>query len=124
MSGYKLSVIIPTYNAENYVLDAIESVKSQTIGFENIELILVDDNSSDNTKSILERLNAKYENVKTIFLEGNSGSPSKPRNIGIQNSSTDYIMFLDNDDSFCDDFCEKMYSTIRSNEAEIVTCKN
>lgn len=124
MSGYKLSVIIPTYNAEKYLLEAIESVKRQTIGFKNIELILVDDNSSDNTKSILERLNAKYENVKTIFLEGNSGSPSKPRNIGIQNSSTDYIMFLDNDDSFCDDFCEKMYSTIRSNEAEIVTCKN
>ena len=67
MSGYKLSVIIPTYNAEKYLLGAIESVKSQTIGFENIELILVDDNSSDNTKSILEGLNAKYEMSKLFF---------------------------------------------------------
>lgn len=124
MKSYKLSIIIPTYNAENYLLEAIESVKNQTIGFENIELILVDDNSSDNTKSILKDLSEKYENVKTIFLEENSGSPSKPRNIGIENSSTDFIMFLDNDDTFCDDFCEKMYSTIISKDAEIVTCRN
>lgn len=124
MSKYKLSIIIPTYNAENYLLEAIGSVKNQSIGFENIELILVDDNSSDNTKSILEELNAKYENVKTIFLEENSGSPSKPRNIGIKNASSEYIMFLDNDDSYQGDFCEKMYSTIVSNDVDIVSCRN
>ena len=47
---YKLTVIIPTYNAENYILEAVNSIKEQSLGFENIELILVDDNSNDKTK--------------------------------------------------------------------------
>lgn len=124
MNSYKLSIIIPTYNAEDYLLDAFKSVKNQTIGFENIELILVDDNSTDKTKNIMIDLSQKYENVKSIFLEENSGSPSKPRNIGIENVSSEYIMFLDNDDSYQNDFCEKMYSTIVSNDADIVSCRN
>lgn len=124
MNGYKLSIIIPTFNAEDYLLDAVESVKNQTIGFENIELILVDDNSTDNTKAILEELSSDFENVKSIFLEENSGSPSKPRNIGIENASSEYIMFLDNDDTYQKDFCEKMYSTIISKDANIVSCRN
>ena len=53
---YKLTVIVPTYNAENYILEAVNSIKEQSLGFENIELILVDDNSSDNTKAILNEL--------------------------------------------------------------------
>lgn len=124
MNDYKLSIIIPTFNAENYLLDAIESVKKQTIGFENIELILVDDNSTDNTKSILEELSSNYRNIKSIFLEENSGSPSKPRNIGIENASSEYIMFLDNDDTYQENFCERMHSTIVSHNAEIVSCRN
>ena len=47
---YKISVIIPTYNAEKYLMDAVDSVINQTIGFENIELLLIDDNSNDGTK--------------------------------------------------------------------------
>lgn len=124
MNNYKLSIIIPTFNAEDYLLEAFDSVKNQTFGFENIELIMVDDNSTDSTKSILKELSSKYQNVKSIFLEENSGSPSKPRNIGIENASTEYIMFLDNDDTYQQDFCEKMYSTIISNDAEIISCRN
>lgn len=66
--NYKLSVIIPTYNAEDYLLEAVESVKKQTLGFENIELILVDDNSNDSTKEILTNLSSEYENIKSIFF--------------------------------------------------------
>ena len=122
--NYKISIIIPTYNAENYILNAINSLIYQTIGFNNLEVILVDDNSTDNTKKILEELSEKYENIKTIFLDENSGSPSKPRNIGIIKAKSEYIMFLDNDDSYCKDFCEKMYFTIQKYDADIVTCRN
>ncbi len=120
----KISVIVPTYNAEDYLMNAVNSVIAQTFGFENIELILVDDNSTDNTKEILKELSDKYENINAIFLEENSGSPSKPRNIGIKNSKTEYIMFLDNDDEYCDDFCETMFKTIEQYGADIVTCRN
>ena len=120
---YKISVIIPTYNAENYLLEAVESVKNQTFGFENIELILVDDNSNDNTKSILKQLSEENENIKSIFLDGNSGTASRPRNEGIKNASSPYIMFLDNDDVLYPQMCEVMYNTIDSNGADVVSCR-
>ena len=120
---YKLTVIIPTYNAQNYILEAVNSIKEQSLGFENIELILVDDNSNDNTKSILNELSSQYENVKSVFLEGNSGTASQPRNVGIDNSTSDYIMFLDNDDIYYPKMCEEMYNTINDNDVDVVSCR-
>ncbi len=120
---YEISIIIPTYNAEDYIFDAVESVKNQTLEFNNIELILVDDNSTDNTNSIIKKLSEEYDNIKSIFLTENSGSPSKPRNIGIKESSASYVMFLDNDDTYCVDFCEKMLDTIQKYDADLVTCR-
>ncbi len=120
----KISVIIPTYNAEKYLMNAVNSVMKQDFGFENIELILIDDNSNDGTKDILNDLSQKHENIKAIFLDENSGSPSKPRNIGMDNASSEYIMFLDNDDEYALDFCKKMYSTIEDYKSDLVSCRN
>lgn len=96
---YKISVIVPIFNAENDLKNAINSVINQTIGFENIELILVDDCSTDNSKNIINYYLTKYPNIKAIFLK-NTGNPSKPRNIGIDKSTGEYLMFLDSDDFF------------------------
>ena len=120
---YKLTVIIPTYNAENYLLEAVNSIKEQSLGFENIELILVDDNSRDNTKAILNELSENYENIKSILLEENSGTASQPRNIGIENASSSYIMFLDNDDIYYPKMCEEMYNAINDNDVDVVSCR-
>jgi glycosyltransferase involved in cell wall biosynthesis len=120
---YKLSVIIPTFNAETYLIDAVNSVKNQTLGFENIELILVDDNSTDNTKNILSDLSSKYPNVISILSKGNSGTASAPRNHGIEKASADYIMFLDNDDEYYPEMCETMYEAVTFNNADTVTCR-
>ncbi|WP_295620625.1 glycosyltransferase family 2 protein [uncultured Methanobrevibacter sp.] len=120
---YKLTVIVPTYNAENYILEAVNSIKEQSLGFENIELILVDDNSNDNTKSILNELSEKYENIKSIFLEGNSCTASQPRNVGIENATSEYIMFLDNDDIYYPTMCEEMHKTINDNDIDVVSCR-
>lgn len=121
--SYKISVIIPTYNAEDYLMETIDSLINQTIGFDNIETILIDDCSSDNTRNILKDLNEKYSNVKTVFLEKNHGSPSKARNEGIKNSSSDYIMFLDSDDLYTPEMCEVMYNTIVKNDGDMVCCR-
>lgn len=121
---YKISIIIPTYNAKNYLMTAVDSVINQSFGFNNIELIIVDDNSSDGTKEILKELSNKYGNIVPIFLKENTGSPSKPRNIGIQNASSEYIMFLDNDDYYCPNFCETMYNTIIKYNADVISCRN
>jgi len=68
---YKISMIIPVYNAEKYLKRTINSIINQSIGFENIELILVDDNSQDNSKSIIEEYVAKYDNVIGIYSNNN-----------------------------------------------------
>ena len=119
----KISVIVPTYNAEKYLMHGINSIINQNFGFENIELILVDDNSKDNTPQKIKELSNEYPNVKIIFLEGNSGSAAKGRNTGIDNATTDYIMFLDQDDKYDENMCETMYNTIKNNNVDIVMCK-
>ena len=77
---YKVSVIIPVYNAEKYLKNAIESVINQTIGFENIELILVDDNSTDESPKIILDYSEKYENIVSFLSNENHGLPGFGRN--------------------------------------------
>ncbi|KZX17516.1 putative glycosyltransferase EpsH [Methanobrevibacter cuticularis] len=123
-SSYKISVIVPVYNAEKTLNNAIDSVINQSFGFENIEIILVDDCSNDGTKDIINDLANEYENIVPIFLESNSGLPSNPRNIGIRASTTEYIMFLDNDDYYYPNICEKLYSLIISYNADLVVSRH
>lgn len=120
----KISLIIPTFNAKDYLPRAINSLLDQSFGFENIELLLVDDNSTDGTQNIILDLANKYENVKPILCKENSGSPSQPRNIGVKHASADYVMFMDNDDIFFPEMCEVMYSTIIKYDADVVNCRH
>ena len=119
----KIYVIIPTYNAEKHFMKAFNSILNQSFGYENIELVIIDDNSNDSTKDILKDLSQKYDNINLILMEENSGSPSKGRNIGIKESSADYIMFLDQDDFYHEEICEKLYGAAREYEADIVNCR-
>jgi len=118
----KISVIIPVYNREELVKRAINSVINQTFGFNNIELIIVDNNSSDNTKKVIESFSHKYENIIPIFRKTNSGSPNIPRNNGIECSNSEYIMFLDSDDVYNVEICEKLYGAIEKYNTDFVEC--
>ena len=97
--NFKISVIIPVYNAKEDIAQAIDSIINQTIGFDNIELILVDDASTDNTKEIIKTYQNKHDNIKLIELNQNSGLPGKPRSTGIDYATSDYIIFLEQFDS-------------------------
>ena len=120
---YKISIVLPLFNVENYVEKAFNSILNQSIGFENLEVIFVDDCSSDSTASIAEKLADKYDNVKFFQLDENSGAAGKPRNLGIENASANYIMFLDPDDRFFEDACEKLYGRITGDDVDVV-CGN
>src|SRR4030042_4827818 len=87
----KVSVIIPTYNRGNLVLESIQSVFAQT--FSDYEIIVIDDGSTDNTREVLH----PYLSKLTYIYEKNSGQ-SFARNIGILASKGEYIAFLDSDD--------------------------
>lgn len=117
---YKISVVIPTHNIEKYLENTINSLLTQTIGFENLEVIIIDDNSTDGTKKIIEKFVSKYRNFKGIYLTENSGFPGKPRNMGLEKASGEYVMFMDHDDFYSEDFCEILYSKITEEKADIV----
>lgn len=124
MHPYKISIIIPIYNSEEYVENTINNVINQSIGFENIELFLIDDCSSDNSKNIIRRYSDQYDNIKPIFFEENSGHPSYPRNAALKEVTAPYIIFLDSDDELFNDYCEVMYNLINTKDVDIVNCNH
>ena len=92
----KVSVIVPTYNREKYLPAAIDNLKNQTL--QDIEFIVVDDGSEDNTASVLKTLVGKDKRFQIIHYKDNQG-PSYARNRGLDIAKGDYIGFFDIDDS-------------------------
>ncbi|MEB8126261.1 glycosyltransferase family 2 protein [Staphylococcus succinus] len=93
-----LSIIVPVYNKELFLDACIESINKLEINKAKIEAIFVDDCSRDNSLKIIEAYVNKYDFIKMIKLEENTGSPSEPRNMGIREAKGQYITFLDADD--------------------------
>ena len=116
-----ISVVIPVYNSEKFLKRAFDSLLNQTIGFENLEIIFVDDKSTDNSRDIIQNYSDEYGNVKYYFLDWNSGSGGTPRNVGMLHATKDYLMFLDSDDLFVKDACEVLYREITSDDVDIVS---
>ncbi len=108
----KVSVIVPTYNAEKTLHKTIDSVINQSIGFSEIELLVVDDYSTDNTRSIILQYAKEHSNIIPIFLEKNTGAPSIPRNTGISLASGKYLTFIDSDDWFHEDGILSLYNLL------------
>ena len=120
MSDYKITVVISTYNTGDYLNEFLDSIKSQSLGFENIEVIFVDDNSTDKaTLDLLKKLDESYENVKSVFLDKNSGFPGTGRNVGLKLSKSDYIIFSDHDDTYTQNAFEVMLEKIEDNDTLI-----
>ncbi|MFI3210945.1 MAG: glycosyltransferase [Peptostreptococcaceae bacterium] len=114
-----ISVIITSYNAQNSIERAILSVLN-SIHRKNIELIIVDDKSEDNTINIIKNMQLKYKDIKFIELPENSGSPSKPRNVGIENASSMYITFLDDDDYIDTNILFDVLNYAKDNDLDLV----
>ena len=107
--GYKFSVVMAIYNTEDYVGEAIDSIINQTIGFEdNIQLILIDDGSTDNTNSILMDYKEQYPNNILVLTQENQGQATA-RNNGLKYVNGKYVNFLDSDDYLSEDAMEKVF---------------
>lgn len=112
----KISVIIPVYNVEQYLSQCLENIVYQT--YTNLEIICVNDGSSDNSKNILESY-AKIDKRIKIINQQNSGQ-SVARNVGIKNATGDYIHFMDSDDYISLNYYEEMVKTLANTNADIV----
>ena len=118
--GYKISIIVPVYNVEDYLRNTLDSIVSQSFGLENLEVVLVDDKSTDGSADIIREYVDKYDNFKGIFFDEGSGFPGKPRNVGLEHATAEYIMFLDSDDWLEENACEVLYESIVDEDADNV----
>lgn len=115
---YKISVILPVYNVEKYLQRSFESLKCQTIGFDNLQVIFADDCSTDQSWNIIQEYAGTYPNVESLRLSKNSGACGAPLNAGMELVEADYFMFLDPDDAFTDNACELLYDAIERKKVD------
>ena len=114
----KISVVLPVYNVENYLEQCLNSLVNQT--YKNIEIICVNDGSTDNSAAILEKFAQEDNRIKIINIP-NSGI-SIARNKGIEASTGDYILFVDSDDWCESNYIEQMYKNIFAYNTDFHTC--
>ena len=116
MSHPKVSVIIPVYNGERFLRQCLESLRVQTLS--EIEIICVDDGSTDLSANILQEFERKDARFQVVRQE--NGGAGAVRNNGMRHASGDYYSFLDADDFFAPDMLEKAYLAAKENRADIV----
>ncbi len=117
MSNFKVSIIVPIYNAQIFLKKLIENLTNQT--YKNIEIILVNDGSTDNSLTICNELQKHDSRIKVIDKE--NGGVSSARNKGIEVSNGDYVTFVDSDDNIDEDYIRKMVENIED-ECCLIKC--
>ncbi len=113
-----ISVIVPVYNAEKYLYECLESIRKQT--YKNIEILLINDGSTDNSAQICNEFSKKYKEFKTYHQKNNG--VSRARNIGMENAKGDFIIFIDSDDTIAENYIEVLYKNIIEYDADISMC--
>lgn len=114
-----ISIIVPVYNVEKYLKRCIESIINQT--YQNLEIILVDDGSTDNSLKLCNYYKTKDKRIKVIH-QSNRGL-SSARNSGLKESNGDYICFVDSDDWINLNFVKVLFETSQNTNSQIVECK-
>lgn len=107
-----VSVIVPIYNAEDFMRETLDSILAQT--YKDIEIMCIDDMSTDSSRDIIAEYASKYDNIRPILLEENAGV-SNARNTGIANARGRYIAFLDSDDVWLPEKIEKQINFMKEN---------
>ena len=119
MSREQISIIIPVYNAGKYLEACVTSVLRST--YEPLEVILVDDCSTDDSGPLCDQLAEKDERIKVIHCQENGGQ-GKARNAGLTIMSGDYVGFVDADDTIHPEMYEKLYNLLKTHHADISFC--
>lgn len=118
MEKVKVSIIVPAYNAEKTIYQCVESISSQT--YDNLEIIIVNDGSTDNTIGILRKIEEKDKRIKVI--DTLNGGSSNARNKGLSISTGEYIFFVDADDTIEKNMIKDMIEIAIDNDLDVVVC--
>ena len=114
----KISIIVPAYNSQDTIERCIKSIQNQT--YKNLEIIVVNDGSTDNTERIVHNLSVDDNRIKLISIP--NGGVSHARNTGIDNATGDYITFVDSDDYIDSIMYESLISAAKEHDAKIAHC--
>ena len=117
---YKVTVVIPIYNNELLIHRTLMSIENQSLDIENIEVLMIDDSSNDDTYNVIKMYSDKYLGFKAIHIKKGTGSPGTPRNIGLLEASSKYVIFLDHDDLFEINALEILYNSIENSNCDFV----
>ena len=112
-----ITIVVNVYNGEKYIKKCLEQILNQT--YKNIEILIINDGSTDNTLKIINRFKDKRKRVITT----NNLGLSQSRNIGLDNAKGEYIYFIDVDDLISNNIIEYLYNLCKKNKASIATCK-
>lgn len=115
-----VSVIIPVYNVEEFIFKTVKSVMDQD--YKNIEIILVDDGSPDNSAKIIDELAKKDDRI--IYVHKDNGGVSSARNVGLRMASGEYVTFIDGDDWVEPNYISYLLNLVESNKCQIGMNKN
>ena len=117
-----VSVIIPVWDTEPFLAECLGSVVRQSIGLDRIEVIAVDDGSTDGSGSLLDDWAARHPQI-TVVHEPNSGGPGRPRNVGLDRARGTYVFFVDADDFLGPEALERLVAMAERNESDIVLAR-
>lgn len=120
----KISIVIPCYNVEKYIDRCLTSIIQQTIGIDELEIICIDDASTDSTWSHLQNWHEQYPNTIIALGCEVNGRQGTARNIGLEYASAPWICFIDSDDWVELDYLEKLYTAALETDCEVITCQN
>lgn len=118
MKEEKVSIIIPVYNVEKYLKECVLSVENQN--YKNIEIILINDGSSDNSSNLCDELADTYKNIKVFHVS--NGGVSRARNLGIKAATGKYIAFIDSDDFINENMLFSLVSKLEEKNADLAVC--
>jgi len=116
----EISIIVPNFNTERYIARCVDSLIHQT--FQDIEIIVIDDGSTDNSINILKGY--QDNRLHILFHKGDGFGPGGARNLGLEKATGKYVMFCDSDDWYEPNMCQKMYDTIEKYQVDVVCCQN
>lgn len=116
---YKLSVVVIVYNTEYYLEECLDSLVNQTL--DSMEIICVNDGSTDNSLNVLNRYAKKYDNIKVIDQENAGGANAGNR--GLKEAKGEYVTLVDSDDMVVEDAYEKMYNKAKETDSDVVCGK-
>ena len=122
MKKDKITIVVPVYNTEKYLGECLDSLLAQT--YDNLSIICVNDGSIDNSQLVIDEYIKKDKRISTTAIENSGAATARNKGIDVflKNNDSEYITFVDSDDTIKSDYIEKLYNALINNEVECSTC--